>query len=114
MPTVVLGSALDVVLRCGVPRFLFSDFPLGNPCGRPWDVAMQRAIVAQAVALFEADTPQAFARAPFRWAEGDQDELWRRRYYEIDPAKREELRLAGERRRASQQRAKETGRARSD
>jgi hypothetical protein len=115
MPTVILGSALDVVTRCGVPRFLFTDFPLGNPCGRPWDVPMQRAIAAEALALFEgASAPRTVVRAPFRWAEGAQDETWRRRYLEIDAGKREELRLAGERRRASQRRARETGRARSD
>ena len=28
MPTVIIGSALDIVERCGVPRFLFVDFPL--------------------------------------------------------------------------------------
>ena len=33
MPTVIVGSARDVVEECGVPRFVFSDFPLGNPCG---------------------------------------------------------------------------------
>ena len=47
MPTVILGSALDVVEHCGVPRFLFTDFPLGNPCGKPFDTAMQEAIVVQ-------------------------------------------------------------------
>ena len=26
---------------CGVPRFLFSDFPLGNAAGRPNDPASQ-------------------------------------------------------------------------
>ena len=36
LPTVIIGSALDVVEHCGVPRFLFTDFPLGNPCGHPW------------------------------------------------------------------------------
>ena len=37
LPTVIVGSALDVVEYCGVPRFLFTDFPLGNPCGLPWN-----------------------------------------------------------------------------
>jgi D-proline reductase (dithiol) PrdB len=31
IPTVIVGSALDVVEHCGVPRFYFTDFPLGNP-----------------------------------------------------------------------------------
>jgi D-proline reductase (dithiol) PrdB len=33
--TIVVGCAKDIVEYCGVPRFLFSDFPLGNAAGRP-------------------------------------------------------------------------------
>ncbi len=33
--TLVMGCAKDIVEHCGVPRFLFSDFPLGNSAGRP-------------------------------------------------------------------------------
>ncbi len=35
--TVVMGCAKDIVEYVGVPRFLFSDFPLGNAAGRPRD-----------------------------------------------------------------------------
>ena len=42
--SVIVGSALDVVEHCGVPRFYFTDFPLGNPCGHPWQPQMQREI----------------------------------------------------------------------
>ena len=34
IPTVVMGCAKDIVEHCGVPRFLFSDFPLGNAAGQ--------------------------------------------------------------------------------
>ena len=37
--TVVMGCAKDIVEYVGVPRFLFSDFPLGNAAGRPKDRA---------------------------------------------------------------------------
>ena len=37
IPTVVMGCAKDIVEHCGVPRFLFSDFPLGNAAGKPKD-----------------------------------------------------------------------------
>lgn len=37
IPTVAFGCARDIVERCGVPRFVFSDFPLVNPTGRPYD-----------------------------------------------------------------------------
>ena len=33
--TVVMGCARDIVEYAGVPRFLFSDFPLGNAAGGP-------------------------------------------------------------------------------
>ena len=54
IPTVVIGSARDIVEECGVPRFLFSDFPLGNPCGKPDDSMMQRDTIGYAFDLFEA------------------------------------------------------------
>ena len=44
LPTVIIGSALDIVEHCGVPRYVFTDFPLGNPCGHPWQRDMQREI----------------------------------------------------------------------
>ena len=114
-PTVILGSARDVVDHCGVPRFLFTDFPLGNPCGRPWDREMQREIVAMGLDLLEsADAPRTVAQTPFRWREGAEDGVWKRGYLHIDPAKREALREAGERRRASQRSARRDGTARSD
>ena len=37
IPTVIMGCAKDIVEHAGVPRFLFSDFPLGNAAGKPHD-----------------------------------------------------------------------------
>ena len=56
IPTVIAGSARDIVEECGVPRFLFSDFPLGNPFGRPWEAEMQRKSVGFALDLFETSS----------------------------------------------------------
>ena len=39
--TVVMGCAKDIVEHAAVPRFLFSDFPLGNSAGKPHDQASQ-------------------------------------------------------------------------
>src|SRR3984957_17003698 len=39
--TVVMGCAKDIVEHAAVPRFLFSDFPLGNSAGKPHDPASQ-------------------------------------------------------------------------
>jgi hypothetical protein len=100
IPTLVVGSARDIVEECGVARFLFSDFPLGNPCGKPYDVPMQRAIVAMAFDLLEsARLPRTTAQTPFRWSD---DESWKQNYARVDAERMEVLRRAGERRRAAQ------------
>lgn len=107
LPTVVIGSARDIVEECGVARFLFSDFPLGNPCGVPYDRAMQRAIVGHALDLLETATlPRTTVQSPFRWSD---DSSWKERYARVDPARTERLREAGEARRAAQARTKEKG-----
>jgi len=104
IPTVVVGSARDVVEECGVARFLFSDFPLGNPCGRPWDREMQNRIVGFALDLLESATlPRTTVQTPFAWSE---DSAWKERYARVDPAQREQLVALGEARRAQQRKAK--------
>ena len=96
--TVVLGSAIDIVEHCGVPRFAFTDFPLGNPCGRPWDSAMQMQVVASAMALFKtAAGPRTTARLPYRWGG---DESWRDNYMAFRDADLKALHQQGEARRA--------------
>lgn len=75
--TVIIGSARDIVEQCGVPRFVFTDFPLGNPCGKPYDVAMQHAIVGIALDLLEdARHPMTTVQAPYTW---DESSEWRAR-----------------------------------
>ena len=54
IPTVVMGCAKDIVEHCGVPRFLFSDFPLGNSVGRPHDVESQSLTLELALRLLES------------------------------------------------------------
>lgn len=112
IPTVIVGSARDIVEHCGVPRFLFTDLPLGNSCGKPWDVEMQRRIVGHALDLLEgAGSPRTTVQASVVWSE---DSSWRERYARIDPSQAENLRRAGEARRAVQGRLKTEGKARSD
>jgi hypothetical protein len=105
IPTVIIGSALDVVEYCGVPRFLFTDFPLGNPCGHPGDREMQEAIVRQGIGLLAtAKGPRSTVKAPFGWKESDPG--WRARYGRVNPAERERLLALGDERRRRQARAK--------
>lgn len=92
-------------------RFLFSDFPLGNPCGRPYDAEMQRRIVGTALELLEsAILPRTTLQTPFVWSE---DASWKERYARVDPESVEKLRRAGDARRQAQSRAKLEGRART-
>ena len=102
IPTVIMGSARDIVEECGVPRFQFVDFPLGNPCGKPWDVAMQSEIVSGALSLLEhAWQSRTTVQRPEIWNLGD-DNVWRQRYMLVDDTNREALVQAGEERRRVQ------------
>ena len=97
IPTVVIGSAKDIVEHCGVARFVFTDFPLGNPCGHPWNTDMQTEIVRLALSLLEsAPGPRSTVRAPFEWRP---DPEWRERYNRVRPEDRERLLALGEARR---------------
>ena len=70
IPTVTFGCARDIVESCGVPRFVFSDFPLGNPTGRPCDLDMQRAVLQMGLDLLvSATAPGATLQTPYVWSE---------------------------------------------
>jgi D-proline reductase (dithiol) PrdB len=67
--TVVMGCAKDIVEYVGVPRLLFSDFPLGNPAGRPNDLASQRATLQLALELLAAaSAARTSVQSPLRWS----------------------------------------------
>jgi D-proline reductase (dithiol) PrdB len=110
VPTVLVGSARDIVEEIGVPRFLFVDFPLGYPIGRPGDVEQQRSICSQALDLLEgAWAAGTTVLADAEWG----DDAWRVEYMRVDDSTRRALADAGESRRDEQQRAKQEGRART-
>ena len=72
IPTIIIGAARDIVEHCGVPRFLFADFPLGSPCGEPENVAMQRGIMELALDLLEtAASPRTTVQVPVVWPKGE-------------------------------------------
>lgn len=107
IPTVIVGSALDIVEYCGVPRFLFTDFPLGNPCGPPWRQDLQRAIAGQAIDLLgNAEAPRTTLRSDVAWPSDDD---WRPRYGRVKPEEIERLRKVGEERRERQAESKRPG-----
>lgn len=66
--TVVMGAAKDIVETCGVPRFVFSDLPLGNAAARPHDAASQDSTLALALGLLDhAFAPRTTVQNPLRW-----------------------------------------------
>jgi D-proline reductase (dithiol) PrdB len=101
IPTVILGCAKDIVEYVGVPRFLFSDFPLGNPAGRPRDPDSQAFTLDLALRLLDsAPAPRATVQSPLRWSE---DPAWKLDYSNIARLSPEEI----ARRRAEFDRQKE-------
>lgn len=67
--TAIMGCAKDIVEHGGVPRLLFSDFPLGNAAGRPHDVDSQDTTLELALALLEtAAAPRTTVSSPLRWS----------------------------------------------
>lgn len=93
--TVIMGCARDIVERARVPRFLFSDFPLGNSAGKPHDPQSQEATLALALDLLESASEPCTTRvSPQRWAA---DDRWKVDFMNIEqlPADRiAELRAA--------------------
>jgi hypothetical protein len=68
IPTVVVGAARDIVETCGVPRFVFSDVPLGSAAALPDDPASQDATLGLALSLLEqAFAPRTTVQSPMRW-----------------------------------------------
>ena len=108
--TLIIGSAIDIIEHCGAPRYLHNDFPLGNPCGAPYDEAMQLEIMKQGLALIEkAEQARTTQRTSYRW----KDDTWREDYAAIDDSNREALRLRGEQRREKQIDDKSAGKSRA-
>lgn len=82
MPTVVMGAAKDIVEFCGVPRFLFSDVPLGSAAGLPFDEGSQDATLELALRLLEcAPGPRTTVQSPLQWP-GAAD--WRDSFLNVD------------------------------
>ena len=101
IPTVIMGCAKDIVEYCGVPRFLFSDFPLGNPTGRPHDPQSQAFTLELALRVLEsAPGPRTTVQSPLRWSE---DPAWKLDFSNIARLSPEEI----ARRRAEFDRQKE-------
>jgi hypothetical protein len=87
--TVVMGCAKDIVEHVGVPRFVFSDFPLGNAAGRSGDPASQDLTLDLALRLLEAaPAPRTTVQSPLRWSDNSD---WKLDYCNIERLSPEEI-----------------------
>jgi hypothetical protein len=84
-----MGCAKDIVERVGVPRFLFSDFPLGNAAGRPHDKASQELTLELALSTLEAaPAARTTVQSPLRWSD---DPDWKLDYCNVERLGAEEI-----------------------
>ena len=84
-----MGAAKDIVEHCGVPRFLFSDVPLGNSAGRPFDPESQALTLELALRVLEtAPAARTTVQSPLRW---NDDAQWKLDYNNLDTLTPEEL-----------------------
>ena len=105
IPTVVMGCAKDIVEYVGVPRFLFSDFPLGNGAGKPHDTQSQRETLELALRVLEtAPAARTTVQSPQVWNESHE---WKLDYSNVARVSAEEL----ARLRADNDKAKDTAKA---
>ena len=89
IPTVIMGSAKDIVEYCGVPRLLFSDFPLGNAAALPNHVQSQDSNFELALRLLEAAPgARTTLQSPLVWAS---DPAWKLDYSNLDRLTAEEI-----------------------
>jgi hypothetical protein len=91
---------------------VFSDFPLGNSTGLPFERDMQRRIVELGLELLEsARQPRTTLQTPFVWS-GDAD--WRDSFSRVDDTNRERLKRKGAERRVQRKRDRIEGRVRAE
>ena len=82
IPTVIMGCAKDIVEYCGVPRFMFSDFPLGNSAGRPFDAESQAFTLELALRVLDsAPAARTTVQSPLSWSD---DPTWKLDFSNLD------------------------------
>ena len=87
--TVIMGAAKDIVEHCGVPRLLFSDFPLGNAAALPHDEDSRDSTLELALRLLEsAPSARTTVQNPLRWRG---DPQWKSNYLDVTKLTPQEL-----------------------
>ena len=84
-----MGCARDIVENAGVPRFWWSDFPLGHSAGKPHDERSQRETLSGALGLFDTATrANTTIASPQVWAE---DESWKEDFMDVSALSEEQI-----------------------
>ena len=113
--SVVMGCAKDIGEHVGVPRLLFSDFPLGNAAGRPHDAPSQAFTLGLALDLLEAaPAARTSVQSPLRWSD---DPDWKLDYCNVERLTADEIarrRAAFDEAKAAAKRGREAARGRED
>ena len=72
LPTIVVGSTLDIMVAGRPPRALFIDYPLGHSVGPPFDTEIQTRIVRTGLAcLTDIQTAGEIRHMDLVWPHGD-------------------------------------------
>ena len=70
IPTVVVSTGRDLSAQVKAPRTVFVNFPMGNPFGRPFDAAQQRAILLDVLhAIERVQEGGALIDLSYEWGE---------------------------------------------
>ena len=85
----VMGCARDIVEHVGVPRFYFSDFPLGHSAGKPHDKDSQMRTLEGALSLLKTATqPRTTLQSSQVWSE---EASWKEDFLNIAHLSPEEI-----------------------
>lgn len=75
IPTIGISIVREYTEKVKPPRTIFLRWPFGHPMGEPFNIAQQRAVLAEAFkALYSISTPGEIIDVPFRWKREHYDE----------------------------------------
>ena len=68
IPTIGISIVREYTEKVKPPRTIFLRWPFGHPLGEPFNLAQQRAVLAEAFqALYSIDKPGQIIDIPFKW-----------------------------------------------
>lgn len=70
LPTLIMGSGLDILQAGNPPRAKFLNYPLGFEAGQPFDKDNQLAVLTAAVSGFDDMSKPTIEKLDFAWDSG--------------------------------------------